>query len=86
MALAVFGFRGLAARDSPNGGGAMNSAAMATNLLGRAVRLRERPPGCKSDEGTIALVTIQGREVRFLVLVDGRLVWVEDGEQLRVLD
>jgi hypothetical protein len=64
----------------------MNSAAMATNLLGRAVRLRDRPPGCETNEGTIALVTIQGSEVHFLVLVDGRLVWVENGDQVRVLD
>jgi hypothetical protein len=64
----------------------MNSASMATNLLGRAVRLRERPPGCRSDEGSIPLVTIQRREVRFLILVDGRLVRVESADQFRVLD
>ncbi len=64
----------------------MNSASMATNLLGRAVRLRERPPDCSSDEGTIALVLIQGKEIHFLVLVEGRLVRVEKAEQLCILD
>jgi hypothetical protein len=64
----------------------MNSASMATNLLGRAVRLRDRPSDCPSDEGTIALVLIRGQEIHFLVLVEGRLVRVEGVEQLRVLD
>jgi hypothetical protein len=64
----------------------MNSAAMATNLLGRAVPLRERPADCPSDKGTIALVQIRGEEIRFHVLVEGRLVRIEDAEQFRVLD
>jgi hypothetical protein len=63
----------------------MNSASMATNLLGQSVRLRERPVGCESDEGTIALVAIDTRGVHFLILVGGRLVLVDSADQLTVL-
>ncbi len=64
----------------------MNSASMATNLLGRAVRLNEPPPGCGTEQGTIVLVLVQGHEIHFLVLVEGRLVRVESTEQVRILD
>jgi hypothetical protein len=64
----------------------MNSASMATNLLGRAVRLAQRPAGCDTDEGSIVLVSIKGQEIQLLVLVAGRLVRVESVDQVRILD
>lgn len=64
----------------------MNSASMATNLLGRPVRLKERPEGFNTDQGSIALVSIDGREVRFLLLVEGRLITVDSADKFTVLD
>jgi hypothetical protein len=64
----------------------MNSASMATNLLGRPVRLRERPVGCATEEGSIAAVTIDDQGFHFLILIDGRLVSVEKPSDLTVLD
>jgi hypothetical protein len=64
----------------------MNSASMATNLLGRSVRLRERPVSCSTAEGSIALISIDDRGTHFLVLVDGQLISVESAEAFRVLD
>ncbi len=62
----------------------MNSASMATNLLGQSVRLRERPLECTTDRGTIVLVSIDDRGVHFLVQVEGRLIPVDSVEQLVV--
>lgn len=64
----------------------MNSAVMATNLLGRPVRLREPPPGCRSPEGEIVLVAMDQEGPHFLLLVEGRLVPVEGLDQFVVLD
>ena len=64
----------------------MNSASMATNLLGRSVRLTKPPEGCRTDSGTIALVSIDDRGVHFLVLVDGRLVLITDCADLVIVD
>lgn len=64
----------------------MNSASMATNLLGRPVRLRDHPEGTGADTGTIVLVAIDEQGVHFLVLVGGRLVRVEGVDQLTLLD
>jgi hypothetical protein len=59
---------------------------MATNLLGRPVRLHEAPPGGQDAEGRIALVAIDEQGIHFLVAVDGRLVYVDRPEKLEVLD
>ena len=64
----------------------MNVASMTTNLLGRPVRLRERPTDCASDEGSIAAVSIDDHGYHFLVLVDGRLVPIDKASDLIVLD
>lgn len=64
----------------------MNSASMATNLLGRPVRLRERPVGCPTDQGAIAAVSLDEQGFHFLILIDGRLVFVEKPDDLRILD
>jgi hypothetical protein len=64
----------------------MNSASMATNLLGRPVRLNERPPGCEGDTGSIVLVSIDGQGVHFLLLVEGRLIRADSAERFTVLD
>ena len=64
----------------------MNSASMATNLLGRTIRLRERPVQCSTDEGTICLVAIDDRETHFLVLVDGRLIPIDDCNEFVILN
>jgi hypothetical protein len=65
----------------------MNSASMATNLLGRSVRLARQPSGSATDRGTIALVSIdKDQKVHFLILVEGKLVPVEDAADLEVLD
>ncbi len=64
----------------------MNSASMATNLLGRPVRLRQRPEGCSNDKGTIVLVSIDAQGVHLLVLVEKRLVPVADVAEVLVLD
>lgn len=64
----------------------MNSASMATNLLGRSIRLRERPVQCATDEGTICMVSIDDRGTHFLVLVDGRLLLIESCDEFVILD
>jgi len=64
----------------------MNSAAMATNLLGMPVRLKERPVGCRTDEGSITLVAIDQRGVHFLVLVDHTLIPIDSTDKFVVLD
>jgi hypothetical protein len=58
---------------------------MATNLLGRAVRLRETPAGCDSDRGYIALVSIDNQGVHFLIEVGGRLIPVDSCDKIVVL-
>jgi hypothetical protein len=63
----------------------MNSASMATNLLGRAVRLRDKPVGSESDRGYIVLVSIDSQGVHFLVEAGGRLILVESCDQMVVL-
>ena len=64
----------------------MNSASMATNMLGRPDRLHERPVGCATDEGSIAAVTIDQQGFHFLILVDRRLVPIDKVSDLTVLD
>jgi hypothetical protein len=59
---------------------------MATNLLGRPVRLRERPTQCAFDEGSIAAVSIDDQGYHFLVLLDRRLILVDKPSDLLVLD
>jgi hypothetical protein len=59
---------------------------MATNLLGRPVRLRQKPDGCSSAEGTIVLVSIDDDGVHLLVLVEKRLIPVADVDGVLVLD
>ncbi len=64
----------------------MNSATMATNLIGRPIRLRERPAGCSTDEGQIATVFIDSHGMHYVLLVDGRLLTVDDPAAFTVLD
>jgi hypothetical protein len=64
----------------------MNSATLATNLLGRPVRLRERPVGFDRDTGQIALIYIDSEGLHFLLLISGRLLRVDKAEQFVVLD
>jgi hypothetical protein len=64
----------------------MNSASMATNLLGRAIRLKERPAGCSTDLGSIALVLIDAAGLHFLLLVENKLIRAESTEHFLVLD
>ena len=64
----------------------MNSATMATNLLGRPVRLRERLPGRAADTGQIAMVYIDQQGLHYMLLLGGELVQVDRPDQFRVLD
>jgi hypothetical protein len=64
----------------------MNSATMATNLLGRPVRLVERRVGVETDTGQIALIYIDDRGMHYVLLVAGRLIEVDRPEEFRVLD
>jgi hypothetical protein len=64
----------------------MNSSVMATNLLGRPVRLRERPASCATDTGSITMVWMDNRGIHFLVLLGGQLIAVDSAEQFLVLD
>jgi hypothetical protein len=64
----------------------MNSATLATNLLGRPVRLRERLPGRAADTGQIAMVYIDERGLHYVLLLGGELVQVDRPDQFRVLD
>jgi hypothetical protein len=63
----------------------MNATCLATNLLGRRVRLSEPPVGTTKVEGVIASVYLVAEGMHYVVLVDGRLVLVPDGSQLTVL-
>jgi hypothetical protein len=64
----------------------VNSSTIATNLLGRPIRLCERPAGCSTDTGEIATVFIDAGGVHYVLLVGGRLVQVEDPAAFVVLD
>jgi hypothetical protein len=64
----------------------MNSATLATNLIGRPVRLRERPAGCSTDTGQITTVYINSEGLHYILLVGGRLVTVADPAAFTVLD
>jgi hypothetical protein len=64
----------------------MNSATLATNLLGRPVRLRERPAGVDGDTGQMALIYIDAHGLHFVVLIAGRLVQVDRPDQFTVLE
>jgi hypothetical protein len=60
---------------------------MATNLLGRPVRLKQRPEGFEVAEGQIALGSIEQSGFHFLILLkDGRLVPVDHPNDFIVLD
>lgn len=64
----------------------MNSASMATNLLGRSVRLKQQPEGCRTCEGSITLVSIDAEGVHFLLLVDGHLITADSADEFTVLE
>ena len=66
--------------------GSMNSASMATNLLGRPVRFKERPKGCETDQGSIAPVSIDQQGVHFVILVGNALIQVDSPDKFLVLD
>jgi hypothetical protein len=63
----------------------MNATCLATNLVGRRVRLSEPPAGTKTAEGVIVSVYLDAEGMHYVVLVDGRLVNVPNGSQLTVL-
>jgi hypothetical protein len=56
----------------------MNSASMATNLLGESVVLKDQPEGCSTNLGKIVLVSIDNKGIHFLIEVEGRLLRVDD--------
>lgn len=64
----------------------MNSATLATNLLGRPVRLRERPVGADSEVGQIAMIYIDSAGLHFVLLVGDRLIQMERMDQFVVLN
>jgi hypothetical protein len=64
----------------------MNSATLATNLLGRPVCLRERLPGHAADTGQIAMIYLDGQGLHYVLLLAGDLVHVDRPDQFRVLD
>ncbi|HJT76161.1 MAG TPA: hypothetical protein VJ739_03075 [Gemmataceae bacterium] len=64
----------------------MKSSTLATNLVGRPVRLRERRPDCPADTGQIATIFIDEQGMHYVLLVGGRLVQVDDPAAFTVLD
>ncbi len=63
----------------------MNSSTLATGLLGRRVRLHEPPAEGRERTGQIVTVYLDGQEVRYVLLVAGRLVEA-DATRFTVLD
>jgi hypothetical protein len=64
---------------------AMQHAALATNLLGRRVRLHQKPDGAPTATGEIATVYLDERGLHYVLLLGGRLVRAEDEGQFTVL-
>ena len=64
----------------------MISSSLATNLLGRRVQLHEPPAGAATDTGRVATVYFDARGMHYVVLLDGRLVEIEDGGRFTVLE
>jgi hypothetical protein len=60
--------------------------SLATNLLGRRVRFRERPQGVRTDTGQITALYVDAEGLHYVILVEGRLVHVANGDQLTVLE
>jgi hypothetical protein len=63
----------------------MSGTTLATSLLGHRVRLASPPAGSSADQGRIVTVYLDAEGMHYVVLVEGRLVNVPDGEQFTVL-
>jgi hypothetical protein len=63
-----------------------NNFSLATNLLGRRVRLRERPPGARRDTGRITTLYLDAEGLHYVILLEGRLIQVDDSDELTVLE
>jgi hypothetical protein len=63
----------------------MSGTTLATALLGHRVQLASPPPGLSTDRGRIVTVYLDAEGMHYVVLVEGRLVNVPDGNQLSVL-
>jgi hypothetical protein len=64
----------------------MTHISLSTMLLGRRVRLRKPPSEGRTWDGTIATVYHDGAGMHYVVLIQGTLVNVADGEEFTVLD
>jgi hypothetical protein len=63
----------------------MSGTTLVTALLGHRVRLASRPPGSETDQGRIVTVYLDAEGMHYVVLLEGRLVNVPDGDQLTVI-
>jgi hypothetical protein len=63
----------------------MNGTTLATSLLGHRVRLTSPPAGATAREGRIVTVYLDADGMHYVVLVEGHLVNVADGNQFTVL-
>jgi hypothetical protein len=63
----------------------MSGTTLVTSLLGHPVRLASPPPGSSTDRGRIVTVYLDAEGMHYVVLVEGRLVNVADGDKLVVL-
>jgi hypothetical protein len=63
----------------------MSGTTLATALLGHRVRLASIPPGSSTDLGRIVTVYLDAEGMHYVVLVEGRLVNVPDGNQFTIL-
>ena len=63
----------------------MSGTVLATSLLGHRVRLASPPAGLSTDLGRIVTVYLDAEGMHYVVLVEGRLVNVADGDQFTVL-
>ena len=63
----------------------MSGSVLVTSLLGHRVGLASPPPGASTDRGRIVTVWLDDEGMRHVVLVEGRLVNVADGDKLVVL-
>ncbi len=63
----------------------MSGTTLATSLLGHRVRLASPPAGSSTDHGRIVTVYLDAEGMHYVVLVEGHLVNVPDGDQITVL-
>jgi len=63
----------------------MSGTTLVTALLGHRVRLASKPAGLSTDLGRIVTVYLDAEGMHYVVLVEGRLVNVANGDQITVL-